>query len=131
MAALAAEAADDAPRTSMIAAPRLATVGVNTSRVQVSSTSIVAFVPLTSAWDRSGYCVEEWLPQMVTLRTALAGTARWRATWETARLWSRRIMAVERAGGMSGACGRVMSAVGVAGFPTTRTRTSSAAWALR
>ena len=34
MAALAADAADDAPRTSMISAPRLATRGMNSSRSQ-------------------------------------------------------------------------------------------------
>ena len=33
MAALAAEAADDKPRASMMAAPRLPTVGMNVSRV--------------------------------------------------------------------------------------------------
>jgi hypothetical protein len=49
MAALAADAADDAPRVSMTAAPRLATLGVKTLRVQVSSASVVAVVPLTSA----------------------------------------------------------------------------------
>ena len=36
----------------MTAAPRLATLGAKTSRVQGSSTSVVAFVPLTSAWVR-------------------------------------------------------------------------------
>ena len=34
MAAFAAEAADDAPRASMIAAPRLATVGMNVPSTQ-------------------------------------------------------------------------------------------------
>ena len=41
-AALAAEAADDRPRASMIAAPRLPTVGRNTSLFQTSSL-IIAF----------------------------------------------------------------------------------------
>jgi hypothetical protein len=45
MAALAAEAADDMPRASMIAAPRLPTVGRNTLRFQSSSLMIVL-----SAW---------------------------------------------------------------------------------
>jgi hypothetical protein len=37
MAALAAEAADESPRASMMAAPRLPTVGMKVSRYQVSS----------------------------------------------------------------------------------------------
>ena len=66
MAALAAEAADEAPRASMIAAPRLATVGMKSLSSQAwSSTSSAAFWPLTSAWKRSGYWVAEWLPQIV------------------------------------------------------------------
>ena len=42
IAALAAEAADDRPRASMIAAPRLPTVGMNVSRYQASSLTIGA-----------------------------------------------------------------------------------------
>ena len=37
IAALAAEAADDRPRASMMAAPRLPTVGMKVSRFQASS----------------------------------------------------------------------------------------------
>jgi hypothetical protein len=50
MAALAADAADDAPRTSMISAPRFATRGMNSSRSQASSTCSAAILPPTSAW---------------------------------------------------------------------------------
>ena len=50
MAADAAEAADDAPRASMIAAPRLATVGMKVSFSQDSSTCSAAIFPPTSAW---------------------------------------------------------------------------------
>ncbi|CFR64783.1 Uncharacterised protein [Mycobacterium tuberculosis] len=60
MVADAAEAADDAPRASMIAAPRLATVGMNSSSIQAwSLTTSAAFFPATSAWNRSGYWVAE------------------------------------------------------------------------
>ena len=69
IAALAAEAADDAPRASMIAAPRFCTVGMKSSSIQAwSSTTSAAFLPSTSAWKMSGYWVAEWLPQIVILR---------------------------------------------------------------
>ena len=74
MAALAAEAAEDAPRTSMISAPRLATRGMNSSRSQASSTWSAAGLPATSAWYTSGYWVAEWLPQIVSLRISVSGT---------------------------------------------------------
>ena len=75
MAALAADAADEAPRASMIAAPRLATVGMNVPSTQSwSPTSSYAFLPSTSAWKRSGYWVVEWLPQIVILVTSVTGT---------------------------------------------------------
>src|SRR6201996_267720 len=62
----AAEAADEAPRESMIAAPRLATVGMKSLSIQFwSLTTSAAFLPLTSAWKMSGYWVAEWLPQIV------------------------------------------------------------------
>jgi hypothetical protein len=35
------------------------------------STSPSAALPSTVAWCRSGYWVEEWLPQIVTLRIAV------------------------------------------------------------
>jgi hypothetical protein len=50
IAAFAAEAAEEAPRASMMAAPRLATVGMKVSRSQVSSTCSAAILPPTSAW---------------------------------------------------------------------------------
>ena len=62
----AAEAAEDEPRASMIAAPRLATVGMKSFSSQAwSPTSSAALRPPTSAWNRSGYWVAEWLPQIV------------------------------------------------------------------
>src|SRR5699024_11877393 len=67
MAALAAEAAEEAPRASMIAAPRLATVGMKSfSNQDWSLTAAAAFWPFTSALNRSGYWVAEWLPQIVS-----------------------------------------------------------------
>ena len=65
----AAEAADDAPRASMMAAPRLATVGMKSFSIQSgSSITSAALRPPISAWNTSGYCVAEWLPQIVILR---------------------------------------------------------------
>ena len=76
MAALAAEAAEDAPRASMIAAPRLATVGMKSSASHFSSlTTSAAFLPATSAWKMSGYWVAEWLPQIVSLLMSETGGA--------------------------------------------------------
>jgi hypothetical protein len=49
MAALAALAAEEAPRASMIAAPRLATVGMKVSLSHASSTCSAALRPLTWA----------------------------------------------------------------------------------
>ena len=49
------------------------------------------------------------------------------ASWAMARLWSRRVIAVKRSLAMFGALFMAMSALVLAGLPTTRTRTSSAA----
>ena len=47
-----------------------------------------------------------------------------------ARLWSRRIIAVKRSRGTSGACDIAISALVLAGLPTTSTLTSLAACAV-
>ena len=67
MAAFAAEAADDKPRALMTAAPRCCTVGMNSDSSHCWSlpTASNAGLPLTSAWNTSGYCVAEWFPQIV------------------------------------------------------------------
>ncbi len=131
MAALAAEAAEDAPRTSMIAAPRLATVGMKSFSSQAwSLISSAAFLPATSAWKMSGYWVAEWLPQMVSFLTSLTVTPVFLASWATARLWSRRVIAVKRSAGTSGALRWAIRALVFAGLPTTRTLMSSAAFSL-
>src|ERR671918_277640 len=99
MAALAAEAADDAPLASMMAAPRLATVGMNTSSTHWwSPTTSYAFFPSNRQWNRSGYWVEEWLPQIVILVISDTGLPVLAASWLMARLWSRRVIAEKLAG---------------------------------
>src|SRR6476660_7319510 len=80
MAAFAAEAAEDAPRASMIAAPRLATVGMKVSRSHSGSTWSATGLPPTVAWNRSGYWLAEWLPQIVIWWTSETGTPSLRAT---------------------------------------------------
>src|SRR5687768_18369797 len=97
MAAFAADAALEAPRASMIAAPRLATVGMNSSAIHDSSpTASQALSPSTLALTRSGYWVVEWLPQTVMLEIEVIGLSSRFASWATARLWSRRVIAVKR-----------------------------------
>ncbi len=79
------------------------------------------------AWNRSGYCVAEWLPQIVMWVTAATGTSHFSATCAIARLWSRRVIAVNRSRGIVFALFIAMRQFVFAGLPTTRTRTSSAA----
>ena len=71
IAADAADAAEDAPRALMIAAPRCWTTGIKVSSSHFWSTSDFAALPLTRGWLMSGYCVAEWLPQIVILRMAV------------------------------------------------------------
>src|SRR3954451_13105759 len=74
MVADAAEAADEEPRASMMAAPRLATVGMKVFSTQSwSLTTSAAFLPPTSAWKTSGYWVAEWLPQIVIWVMSVTG----------------------------------------------------------
>src|SRR5690625_1860066 len=103
MAALAADAAEDAPRALMMAAPRCCTSGMKVFSYQSFSTRSMAALPSTLALNRSGYWVDEWLPQMVMLVTSLTVLPVFWASWVMARLWSRRIMAVNWRGLMSGA----------------------------
>ena len=85
--ALAADAADDSPRASMMAAPRLATVGMNVSAIQAwSFTASAALWPPTRALNRSGYCVAEWLPQMVMCEISVTETPSLAASCDSARL---------------------------------------------
>src|SRR5690606_31279812 len=122
IAAFAADAADDAPRAWMIAAPRLATVGMKSSVSQaVSAATSAPGRPPTSAWNRSGYCEAEWLPQIVSFLISDTGVPVRAATWDSARLCSSRVIAVNRVAGTSGAFDAAMSAFVFAGLPTTST----------
>src|SRR5947209_13171285 len=79
----AAEAAEEEPRASMMAAPRLATVGMKSFSIQDwSPTTSAAFLQLTSAWKTSGYCVAEWLPQMDIFLMSLTAAPVFEASWE-------------------------------------------------
>ena len=104
---------------------------MNSSATQAwSSTTSLAGAPSTVAWVMSGYWVAEWLPQMIIRRSWSTGTAVLLASWASARLWSRRVIAVNRSCGTSGALLMAIRALVLAGLPTTSTRMSSAAWSL-
>src|ERR1019366_3774415 len=118
MAALAAEAAEEAPRASMTAAPRLPTLGRNSFSIQDwSSTTPAARRPPTLAWKRSGYMVGEWLPQTPISEMSVTGRSSLLASWAIARLWSRRIIEVKRSRGMSGALFMAIRQLVLAGLP--------------
>ena len=75
MAAAAAEAAEDEPRASMMAAPRFCTVVMKSPRSHSSSPmTSAAGLPPMRALAKSGNWVAEWLPQMATLVTSATGT---------------------------------------------------------
>src|SRR5215475_11412177 len=104
IAAFAAEAADDRPRASMIAAPRLPTVGMNVLRFHSSSLiSLVRSWPSAVATRKSGYIVGEWLPHTTSFSIDDTGLPDLAASCDSARLWSRRSMAVKFFFGRSGA----------------------------
>ena len=77
-----------------------------------------------------GTWVGEWLPQSVMLVMSATAAPVFFASCAIARLWSRRVMAVKRSRGTSGALVIAISALVLAGLPTTSTCTSSAAPAL-
>ena len=130
MTALAAEAADDAPRASMIWAPRCCTVVMNSPRSHsMLSMTSTAGLPSMAVFSKSGNCVDEWLPQMAMPVTDATGAPALRARRLRARFWSRRVMAKKRSSGISGAWARAMRQLVLHGLPTTTTRTSEAAWA--
>src|SRR5688500_9928976 len=117
IAAFAAEAAEDAPRALMIAAPRCCTVGMkwDPSHCWSWPTAAHALPPLTSAWKTSGYWVAEWLPQIVILVTSATVAPALAASWAFARLWSRRVIAVNRSAGTPSALRWAMRALVLAG----------------
>ena len=109
----------------MIAAPRFWMVGMKFDSSHCWSLIMgQAALPSTSVRNRSGYWVAEWLPQMVIFFTLLTGRPTFCATWVSARLWSRRIMAVNCVGFRLGALFIAISALVLAGLPTTSTFTS-------
>ena len=61
---------------------------------------------------------------MVIFVTSETGTPRRCASWLLARLWSRRVIAVNRPGSRSGALRIAINALVLAGLPTTNTLTS-------
>src|ERR1700760_1721716 len=106
----------------MICAPRFCTVGMKPSSSHFwSLTSWAAFSPFTFAWLMSGYWVAEWLPQIVMLVTSEIALPVRDANWAIARLWSRRVIAVNRSAGMSGALLLAIRQLVLAGLPTTST----------
>src|SRR5207244_272062 len=78
---------------------RCFTGGMNVVSSQAWSVIIgQTFLPSLSAWNTSGYCVAEWLPQTTILRMSVTFLPIFCATCEVARLWSSRIMPVNCAG---------------------------------
>src|SRR5256886_15979845 len=103
MTALAADAAEDAPRASITAAPRFWIVSTNLplSHPWSEMTSNTGR-PAIRALAASGYCVVEWFPQTPMFVTAATGTLAFFAICVRARFSSRRVLADQRPGGRSG-----------------------------
>src|SRR5262249_24201015 len=75
MAPFAADRADDRPRALMIAAQRFWHCGTKVFSSHARSVIVCgAGLPLIFALVKSGYCVLEWLPQMVMQVTASFST---------------------------------------------------------
>src|SRR5262245_60555909 len=101
IAPLAADIAELCPRALMTAAPRFWIIGTNSFSNQARSVmAAVAGLPLIFALVKSGNCVLLWLPQMVTQVTASLVTPAFFARVLRARLWSSRVMAVQRSAGI-------------------------------
>src|SRR5207253_2890336 len=97
----AAENALDRPRLSMTALPRSWQPLTNDVSSQARSVmTSVATLPLILALVKSGYWVLEWLPQMVMQVTAPLPTFAFFASAPTARLWSSRVIALQRSAGI-------------------------------
>src|SRR5262249_9369454 len=117
----AADRAELLPRALMTAAPRVWISGTNVFSSQPRSvTTSVAGLPLILALVKSGYCVLLWLPQMVTHVTSSLGTPAFFASAARARLWSRRVMAVQRSAGMSLAVLQADGQFALSGLTRTR-----------
>ena len=125
-AELAAESALDNFLALMIAAPRCWTVVMNSpfNHSSFLTSSRTGFSPdevCTLAWLTSGYCVDEWFPQMITFLTSDTGTLNLSEIWPKALLWSSLVRQVMFFSGMDGANSFRINALVFAGFATTRT----------
>src|SRR5471032_447147 len=124
MAALSALPAEDSPRAAMMAAPRFCTVGMKL--VSSQAWSLIrghAFLPSASTWNRSGYWVAEWLPQTIIFLRLVTGFAILAPICDSERLWSRGIIPENCRGDRPGAFFIAISALVLAGLPTTSTFT--------
>src|SRR5262249_27320570 len=132
IAPFAAEVALLWPRALITAAPRVWHCGRNVSSNHLRSPiTFSAGWPLIFAFCQSTHCVALWLPQIVTHVTASLGTFAFFANAATARLWSRRVIALQRSAGMSRPLRQAMRQFVLHGLPTIRMRTSFAAFAAR
>ncbi len=114
----------------MMAAPRLPTFGMYSFLYQASSlTSAGAALPPTVAKRMSGYIVGEWLPHTTIFSMSVTDALVRVASCEMARLWSRRIIEVKAVCGRLFAVFMVISALVLAGLPTTMSFRSRAATA--
>ena len=85
--------------------------------------SSAAFLPLTSAWNRSGYWVAEWLPQIVMRVMSLTVVPVLAASWADGPVVVEAGHGREAlAGRCPGALFMAMRALVLAGLPTTRMR---------
>ena len=113
----------------MMAAPRFCTVVMKSPSSHAWSvmTDVVGWPPIVEL-AKSGNCVAEWLPQIAICLTSATDTPAFLASWVCARFWSRRVIANQRSAGTSGALLRAIRQLVLQGLPTTRTRTSLAAF---
>src|SRR5690606_9290337 len=119
--ALAAEAADEAPRAFIIAAPRFCTVSRKLVFSQVSSEITWGMgLPPIVLFAKSGNIVGEWLPQIASFLTSVTGLPLRSASWVTARFWSSIVIAKTLDAGMSLATDFTTQALVLQGLPTTR-----------
>ena len=95
MAALAADAAEDACLRSIISAPLFYTLGVNSFIFHSSSISERADYPLIVQFLTSGYIVGEWLPQIHNYLISVTLLFVLRANCVNALLWSNLVIAVK------------------------------------
>src|SRR5207302_10911751 len=125
IAAFAADPADESPLISITAAPRFCTVVMKSPPSQAASliTSGAGRPPMR-AFFASGYCVAEWLPQMVMFVTWETATPAFFASCVLARFSSSLVIANQRSAGTCGAFARAVRQLVLHGFPTTSTRTS-------